>query len=70
MTVERSFSAASLGSPRVFRREKPAMSWLLTTETFSMPSPPASVGRRKKNRVRRGGRAEYSKPRTREGLFI
>lgn len=46
MTVDRIFSAASLGSPRVFLREKPAISSLLTSETFSMPSPPAKKTQR------------------------
>lgn len=40
ITVERIFSAASLGSPSVRLREKPGMSSLFTTEMFSMPSPP------------------------------
>ena len=40
MNVDKSFSAASLGLPSVPVREKPPMSSLFTTETFSPPSPP------------------------------
>lgn len=73
ITVERIFSAASLGSPSVRLREKPGMSSLFTTETFSIPSPPDktfSRKRRKKFNAKRRPRTEVSaatKHRARDG---